>query len=129
MVDIVLRMALVGSLVLAAAWNVAPSRARADGPSPQLSFLARFAIDLTTTRLVLADEHLIPLRDASAEAPSASSSPTAFALPAQSRDVIALLGAGIDLSSTDADEGTPVLLQFKPTFARRGGVVRCTFRF
>lgn len=124
-VEIVLRLVLVTSLVLAAV--AAPATAHADGPSPQLSFLARFAIDLTTTRLTVEDEFLIRLPGADTEA--APASPTRLALPGQSRDVIALLGAGLDLGAADAEETTPVLLQFKPTFARRGGVLRCTFRF
>ena len=124
-----LRLVLLASLALAAASVATPGTARADGPSPQLSFLARFTIDLTTTTLVVEDELLIRAPNAATEAPATSTPTSSLALPAKSRDVIALLGAGLDLSAADADETTPVLLQFKPTFARRGGVLRCTFRF
>lgn len=120
-----LRLVLVASLTLAAALVAEPATARADGPSPQLSFLARFTIDLTRT-VVVEDELLVRMPETTEEPASSSSS---LSLPGESGDVIALLGAGLDLSAEDTDEPTPVLLQFKPTFARRGGVLRCTFRF
>jgi hypothetical protein len=105
---------------------LAPASARADGPSPQLAFLARFAIDLTVERLTLEDGFLIRMPDADAPAVRGA---RRLALPAESREVVALLGPGLDVASLSEPDATPVLLQFRPTFARKGGVLRCTFRF
>lgn len=109
--------------ILVAAWVASPEVARADGPSPQLAFLAQMAIGVTADRLTLEDHFLIRMHD---EAPIATD--RRLVLPAESREVVALLSSGLDLAPLDT-EATPVLLQFRPNFSRKGGLLRCTFRF
>jgi hypothetical protein len=118
------RSGFLGAVViLVAAWVASPAGARADGPSPQLASLAQMAIDVTVDRLTLEDHFLIRMHDA----PPAVTE-RKLVLPAQSREVVALLSSGLDLAPLH-EEATPVLLQFRPNFSRKGGLLRCTFRF
>ncbi len=117
-----MRTGIAGVALALALWGVMPAPARADGPHAQMSFLARMAIDLTVERLTLEDEFLIRLPEPEPKPPSSG------ALGGQTEGVVALLGAGLDVTSPDEDPGS-IVLQLKPNLGRRGGLLRCTFRF
>lgn len=122
---------VVCGLLAVAIWIGAPQgSAQAQDDSAQVSFLARMMIDVTMQQLTLEDGFLIRLPVGARTSGHAASSSSHYAslLPGYSTGLVDLLGRGLDLSSQTQDDGQ-IRLQLKPNFGRRGGLLRCTFRF
>lgn len=104
-----------------------PSRAEAQDHSAQVSFLARMMIDVTTHQLSIEDEFLIrlPVGERVDRAPRSAATDVRTLY---STGLVALVVGGLDMSSEEERDGA-IRLQLKPNFGRRGGLLRCTFRF
>lgn len=119
-----MRTSLAIALLALAAVPALPGTARADEVHGQVAFLAQLAIQLTADRLTLDDEFLIRLPEPE-EAPSDGKLKIDVG---GTSGVVDLLGAGLDVSDSEAERRT-VVLQFRPNFGRRGGLLRATVRF
>jgi len=116
------------AVAAAVAFTVPSASAQAQDHSAQVSFLARMMIDVTVGQLSIEHDFLIRLpAQPEVAGTDGRRSPVSLGVPG-SVDVVALLGPGLDVSSPTESEGD-VRLQLKPNFGRRGGLLRCTFRF
>jgi len=104
----------------------APQQAKAEEPT-QIRYLSSMVVDLVqrVETSANAEEHIIHVDEDAAEEP---------AIQDRSQldlSFVQIFGRGLDVSAQLSEESTTgsVVVQVKPNFGKRGGILRCTFRF
>jgi len=119
-----MRAWFVAAILFAGVWAAAPSDAHAQDLPRAAALLSGLVADWTLETIRFDDAGFIRLSEP-------VDAPKSAVEQARGEAVVALLGRGLDVSGdlTGLEPDGSILLELEPNLGKRGGLLRCTFRF